>query len=140
MCTDFEDNEKEEEEPQLRWRQRGMRGANSTQVDGLRQETPDIVDRETSPVRRADSGEERQRNGNGKLVIAHLKGLGKKYGTRSVTKKVLGGAMEENVAHTERTRKRRLEGSLDAELTSTPVNVDDSDTQSEKYHQICHQT
>ncbi|KAG5612423.1 hypothetical protein H5410_023704 [Solanum commersonii] len=91
MGTDFEDNEEEEEEPQLRWRQRGMRGVKSTQVDGSRQETPDIADRETSPVCRADSGEERQRKGKGKLVKAH--------GTRKPT--------------------------------STPVNADDSDTQSE---------
>uniref|UniRef100_M1DKJ2 Uncharacterized protein n=1 Tax=Solanum tuberosum TaxID=4113 RepID=M1DKJ2_SOLTU len=86
---------------------------------------------ETSPVRRVDSGEERQRKGKGKLVKAHLKGQGKKYGTRSVTQKVLGSAMEANAAHTEMIRKRRLRGSLDAEPTSIPVNVDDSDTQYE---------
>ncbi|KAG5582673.1 hypothetical protein H5410_053300, partial [Solanum commersonii] len=36
---------------------------------------------ETSLVRRADSGEERQWKGKGKLVKAYLKGQGKKYGT-----------------------------------------------------------
>ncbi|KAG5568825.1 hypothetical protein H5410_064157 [Solanum commersonii] len=122
MGTDFEDNGEEEEEPQLIWRQR---------VDGSRQETPDIANKETSPVRRADSGEERQRKGKGKLVKAHLKGQRKKYKTRSITQKVLGGAMEANATHTERIRKRRPKGSLDAEPTSTPVNIDDNDTQSE---------
>ncbi|KAG5582672.1 hypothetical protein H5410_053299 [Solanum commersonii] len=39
--------------------------------------------------------------------------------------------MEANVAHTEKIRKRRLEGCLDAELTSILVNIDNSDTQSE---------
>ncbi|KAG5575012.1 hypothetical protein H5410_055146 [Solanum commersonii] len=115
MSVDFEDNEEEEEEPQLRWRQK---------------ETTNIADKETSPIRRADSGEERQRKGKGKLVKAHLKGQGKTYGTQSVTQKVLGSVMEANAAHIERIRKRRLEGSLDAEPTSIPVNVDDSDTQS----------
>ncbi|KAG5628682.1 hypothetical protein H5410_000399 [Solanum commersonii] len=71
----IEDDEEEEEDPQLRWRSRGVRGTNPSQIR-----------------------EERKRKGKGKLVKTYLKGETKRYGTRSVTQKVLGSAMEANVA------------------------------------------
>ncbi|KAH0766011.1 hypothetical protein KY285_001882 [Solanum tuberosum] len=100
-----EDDEEEEEEPQLRWRSKDV-----------------------SPATRTDSAEERKRKGKGKLAKTHLKGEKKRYGTRSVTQKVLGSAMETNVAQIERIRKIRQVGSLTVEPISTSVPVDDSET------------
>ncbi|KAG5629860.1 hypothetical protein H5410_001577 [Solanum commersonii] len=100
------DGEEEEEEPQLRWRSKDV-----------------------SPATRTNSAEERNKKGKGKLIKAHLKGEKKRYGMRSVTQKVLGSAMEANATQTERIRKKRQEGSLTVEPTSTSVPIDDSETQ-----------
>uniref|UniRef100_M0ZPZ6 Transferase, transferring glycosyl groups n=1 Tax=Solanum tuberosum TaxID=4113 RepID=M0ZPZ6_SOLTU len=94
-------------------------------------ETAKMLSKDISPATRADRAEDRKRKGKGKLIKAHLKGENKRYGTRSVTQKVLGSAMEANAAQTERIRKRRQEGSLTVESSSTHVPIDDNETQSE---------
>ncbi|KAG5575633.1 hypothetical protein H5410_055767 [Solanum commersonii] len=126
-----ENYEEEEEELQLRWRSRGVRGTNSSQIRGDELETAKMLPKHVSPATCGDNAEARKRKGKGKLIKAHLKGEKKRYGTRSVTQKVLGSAMEANAAHTEIIRKRRQEGSLAVEPTYTIMHVDDSETQSE---------
>jgi len=93
-------------------------------------ETVKILPKDVSPATRTDSAEERKRKGKGKLVKTHLNGENKRYGTRSVTQKVLGSVMEANVAQTERIRKIRQKGSLTVESISILMPVDDSETQS----------
>lgn len=65
------------------------------------------------------------------MVKAHLKEKKKKYGTRSVTQKVLGSAMAGNVAQTDRIRHQKEEGVLPKEPIIDLIFVDDSETKSE---------
>ncbi|KAG5631154.1 hypothetical protein H5410_002871 [Solanum commersonii] len=125
------DEEEEEQEAQLKCRSRGVRGVNSSQISAHELETVKGAPEDASTAKRANSTAERKRKGKGKMIKAHLKGENKRYGTRSATKKVLGSAMEANAAQIERIRKKRQEGLLVVEPTTTPVPVEDSETQSE---------
>ncbi|KAH0757588.1 hypothetical protein KY290_021081 [Solanum tuberosum] len=62
------------------------------------------------------------------MIESHTKGDKKRYGTRSEMHKVMGSDIAANVIQTERARKRRREGHLPEEPTSTPLHVGSSDT------------
>ena len=122
------DGEEQHEVP-LKWRIRGMRGENTSQVEVSKVNSV-IGTHEGAGHTHADSEEERKRKGKGKLVKAHLKEKKKKYGTRSVTQKVLGSAMAGNVAQTDRIRHQKEEGVLPKEPITDLIFVDDSETKS----------
>ncbi|KAH0729337.1 hypothetical protein KY289_000525 [Solanum tuberosum] len=120
----------EEEEVPLKWRFRGMRGVNSSQmVPNL--ETVKGVSEDGTIAKLDERSKERKRKGKGKLVETHSKREVQKYGIRSVTQKFMGSAIAANVAQTERIRKKRQKWLLAVEPTSTHVPVEDSETQSE---------
>ncbi|KAG5628053.1 hypothetical protein H5410_013271, partial [Solanum commersonii] len=74
---------------------------------------------------------ERTRKGKEKMVESHTKGDKKKYGTKSEMQKVMGSAIAANVIQIERARKRRREGHLPEEPTSTPLPIGSRDTESD---------
>ncbi|KAG5605122.1 hypothetical protein H5410_026614 [Solanum commersonii] len=87
---------------------------------------------EDVPLRWRSRGiKEQQRKGKGKLVLSHSKGDKRKYITKSETQKVMGSGIAASKAHTERTRNRRREGLEPDQLASTPLIIENSETESE---------
>ncbi|KAH0702469.1 hypothetical protein KY285_016747 [Solanum tuberosum] len=128
---DVGSDKEEEEEVPLKWRLRGMRGANQSQVNVSELEavkSTSEVDIVENSVERA---KKQQRKGKGKLELSHSKGDKRKYITRSEAQKVMGSAIAASKAHTERTRKRRREGLKLEHPASTPLSIVNSESESE---------
>ncbi|KAG5572405.1 hypothetical protein H5410_062171 [Solanum commersonii] len=89
------------------WHSRGMREGNQSQVNDPELETV----KDTSEI---DSV-----------------GDNMKYVTRSETQKFMGSTIVASKAHTERTRKRRREGLEPHQPASTPLIIENSETESE---------
>jgi len=121
--------EEEEEDVPLRWRSRGMRGGNQSQVNVPELET--VKGTIDSVGKSGEQEKERQRKGKGKLALSHSKGDKRKHVTRSETQKFMGSAIAASKAHTERTRKRRREGLEPDQPASTPLIIENSETESE---------
>ncbi|KAG5594604.1 hypothetical protein H5410_035836 [Solanum commersonii] len=102
----------EEEEIPLRWRSRGMRGENHSQVNIPELETVKGTFEINIVGKSVEREKERQRKGKGKLVLSHSKEDKMKYVTRSETQKVMG----------------RLEPEQPA---STPLSIENNETESE---------
>ncbi|KAG5629557.1 hypothetical protein H5410_001274 [Solanum commersonii] len=118
------ETEEEEEEPPLKWNKTGTVGA----PDLENVDNPPEVDH-IAETTKFDN--ERQRKGNGKMVVSHSKGDKRKYVTRSETQKVLGSAIAASKAQTERIRKMRREGHEPEQPTSTPLFIGSSATESD---------
>ncbi|KAG5593607.1 hypothetical protein H5410_034839 [Solanum commersonii] len=127
---EMESSNQEEEEISLKWSSKGMRGGNPSQLNVLELETIkgtfeiDIVGK---PVERE---KERQIKRKGNLVLSHSKGDKMKYVIRSETQKVMGSAIAARKAHTERTKKRRREGLEPEQPASTPLFIENNETES----------
>ncbi|KAH0668996.1 hypothetical protein KY289_023489 [Solanum tuberosum] len=127
---DVGSDKEEEEEVLLKWRSRGMCGANQSQMqvsesEGVKGTSEDDIVENT-----AEKAKERQTKGKGKLEMPGSKGDKMKYITRSEAQKVMGSAIAANKAHTERTRKRRREGVKPEQPASVPVSIENSDSES----------
>ncbi|KAG5616685.1 hypothetical protein H5410_016509 [Solanum commersonii] len=72
-----------------------------------------------------------ERKRKGKLVLSHPKEDKRKYVTRSETQKVVWSAIAANKAQTERTRKKRREGLEPEQPPSTPLPIENSETEFE---------
>ncbi|KAH0650083.1 hypothetical protein KY284_029995 [Solanum tuberosum] len=110
---DVVSDQEEEEEIPLRWRSRGMRGENQSQVNIPELETVKGTSEIDIVGKSVEREKERQRKGKGKLVLSHSKGDKMKYVTRS------------------ETQKRRREGLEPEQPTSTPLSIENSETESE---------
>ncbi|KAH0748136.1 hypothetical protein KY290_027368 [Solanum tuberosum] len=124
-----EEEEEEDDDVPLRWRSRGMRGGNQSQVNVPELET--VKGTIDSVGKSGEQEKERQRKGKGKLALSHSKGDKRKYVTRSETQKFMGSAIAASKAHTERTRKRRREWLEPDQPASTPLIIEKSETESE---------
>ncbi|KAH0642262.1 hypothetical protein KY289_033236 [Solanum tuberosum] len=129
---DVGSDKEEEEKISLKWRSRGMRGANQSQMNDSELEAV----KDTSEVdvleKPAEQANEQQRKGKGKLVLSLSKGDKRKYVKRSEAQKVMGSAIASSKAHTERSRKRRRERLKPAQPASTPLFIENSKTESEE--------
>ncbi|KAG5581233.1 hypothetical protein H5410_051860 [Solanum commersonii] len=128
---DVESDKEEEEEVPLKWSRKVVRGAN-TLIVGV----PDLETVKSTPEvvltdEPTEFAKERKRKGKGKLVESNSKKDKKRYGTKSEMQKDMGSAIAVNVIQTERIRKRRWEGHLPEEPTSTPLLIGPSDTESD---------
>ncbi|KAH0732764.1 hypothetical protein KY285_003610 [Solanum tuberosum] len=128
---DVESDKEEEEEVPLKWSRKGVRGAN-TLIVGV----PDLETVKSTPEvvltdEPAEFANERKIKGKEKLVESNSKKDKKRYGTKSEMQKDMGSAIAVNVIQTERIRKRRWEGHLPEEPTSTPLLVGTSDIESD---------
>ncbi|KAG5600433.1 hypothetical protein H5410_031803 [Solanum commersonii] len=104
--VDVMSEKEEEKDVPLRWRSRGMRGRNQSQVN--------VLELETVKNKR-------------------------KYATKSETQKFMGSVIAATKAHTERTRKRRREGLEPDQPASTPLIIENSETESEDASKIKNQ-
>ncbi|KAH0776382.1 hypothetical protein KY290_007793 [Solanum tuberosum] len=108
-----------------------MRGANQSQVNISELEAVKGTFEVGIVEKSAEREKKQQRKGKGKLVLSHSKGDKRKYVTRSKAQKVMGSVITASKAHTKRTRKRRREG-LKPELpASTPLSIENSETEFE---------
>ncbi|KAG5577912.1 hypothetical protein H5410_058046 [Solanum commersonii] len=129
---DVGSDKEEKEEIPLKWRSRGMRGANQLQVnvselDAIKGTSEvDIVEKS------AEREKEQQRKRKGKLVLSLSKGDKRKYVARSEAQKVMGSAIAASKAHMKRSRKRRRESLKLEQPASTPLSIENSETESEE--------
>ncbi|KAH0738544.1 hypothetical protein KY290_037249 [Solanum tuberosum] len=128
---DVGSDKEEDEEIPLKWRSRGMRGANQSQIQVSELEGAKGRSAAAIVENSAEKAKERQRKGKGKLEMSGSKRDKRKYITRSEAQKVMGSAIAANKAHTERTRKRKREGIKPAQPASMPMSIENSDTESE---------
>ncbi|KAG5596352.1 hypothetical protein H5410_037584 [Solanum commersonii] len=129
---DVGSDKEEEEEIPLKWRSRGMRGANQSRINISELEAVkgtfevDIVEKS------AEREKEQQRKGKGKLVLSLSKGDKMKYVTRSEAQKVMGSAIAASKVHTKISRKKRRERLKPEQPASTPLSIENSETESEE--------
>ncbi|KAH0761339.1 hypothetical protein KY290_017412 [Solanum tuberosum] len=99
---DVESDKEEEEKISLKWRVRGMRGANQSQVNDSELEAVKGTSEVDVVEKLAEQAKEQQRKGKGKLVLSLSKEDKRKYVTRSKAQKVMGSAIAASKAHTEK--------------------------------------
>ncbi|KAH0636473.1 hypothetical protein KY289_036388 [Solanum tuberosum] len=128
---DVGSDKEEEEDVPLKWRSRGMCGANQSQVNVSELEAVKGTSEVDIVENSAERAKEQQRKGKGKLELSHSKGDKRKYITRREAQKVMGSAIAASKAHTERTRKRRREGLKPEHPASTPLSIANSESESE---------
>ncbi|KAH0758154.1 hypothetical protein KY290_021647 [Solanum tuberosum] len=124
------DKEGEEEVP-LKWRSRGMRGANQFHIQVSELEGVKGISEADIVENSAERAKERQRKGKGKLEMPGSKGDKRKYITRSEAQKVMESAIAASKAHTDKNRKRRREGVKPEHPASMPVSIENSESESE---------
>ncbi|KAH0675921.1 hypothetical protein KY285_023722 [Solanum tuberosum] len=128
---DVGSDKEEDEEIPLKWRSRGMRGANQSQIQVSELEGANGTSAAAIVENFAEKAKERQRKGKGKSEMSGSKRDKRKYITRSEAQKVMGSAIAANKAHTERTRKRRREGVKPEQPASVPVSIENRASESE---------
>ncbi|KAG5584681.1 hypothetical protein H5410_045115 [Solanum commersonii] len=124
--------EEEKKEIPLKWRSRGMHGANHSQINVSELEVVKGTSEVDIVEKSAKREKEQQRNGKGKLVPCLSKGDKRKYVTRSKAQKIMGSVIVASKAHTERSRKRRREGLKPEQSASTPLYIENSEIESEE--------
>ncbi|KAH0644973.1 hypothetical protein KY284_032857 [Solanum tuberosum] len=125
---DVGSDKEEEEKISLKWRSRGMRGANQSQMNDSELEAVKGISEVDIVEKSAKQEEEQQRKEKGKLVLSLSKGDKMKYVTRSEAQKVMGSAIAASKAHTERSRKRRRERLKPEQPAYTPLSIENSET------------
>ncbi|KAH0699026.1 hypothetical protein KY284_013241 [Solanum tuberosum] len=128
---DVDSEEKKEGETPLVLRRKGFRGANASIIV-----VPDLGGVDAIPETKLDnepteSEQERKRKGKGKMVESHTKWDKKKYATRGEMQKMMRSAITANEIQMEKNKKRRWDGHMPEEPTSTPLHVGSGETESD---------